>query len=36
MFLVNISRVGFESAGTCSGFKAAIFGITISLSYWFH
>jgi hypothetical protein len=33
MFLVNISKVGFESAGTCSGFRAAILGIIISGSY---
>lgn len=36
MFLVNISRVGFESAGTCSGFRAAVLGIVVSVSYWFH
>ena len=24
MFLVNISRVGFESAGTCSGFRVVM------------
>jgi len=23
MFLVNVSSVGFESAGTCSGFRAS-------------
>src|SRR3954463_15835586 len=27
IFLVNVSRVGFESAGTCSGFRAALLGI---------
>jgi hypothetical protein len=32
IFLVSISRVGFESAGTCSGFRAAILGIAISVS----
>src|SRR5262249_42475754 len=31
MFLVNVSRVGFESAGTCSGFRAAVLGIVVSL-----
>jgi hypothetical protein len=36
MFLVNASRVGFESAGTCSGFRATILGMIISVSYWFH
>src|SRR3546814_12313194 len=30
MFLVNVSRVGFESAGTCSGFGAAVLAITSS------
>jgi hypothetical protein len=33
MFLMNISRVGFESAGTCSGFGAAVLGIVVSVSY---
>ena len=28
MFLVNASRVGLESAGTCSGFRAAALAIT--------
>ena len=36
MFLVNISRVGFESAGTCSGFGNAVLVIVVSASYWFH
>src|SRR4051794_11446415 len=27
MLLVNASRVGFESPGTCSGFRAALLGI---------
>src|SRR5436305_15309372 len=27
MFFVNASRVGLLSAGTCSGFRAALFGI---------
>ena len=36
MFLVNVSRVGFESAGTCSGFRAAVLGIVVSVSYWFY
>src|SRR6185437_10628709 len=35
MFLVNVSRVGFESAGTCSGFRAALLGIVVSASYGF-
>src|SRR5690348_5001933 len=30
MFLVNVSRVGFESAGTCSGFRAAVLGTVVS------
>ncbi|KPU61923.1 hypothetical protein AN403_6031 [Pseudomonas fluorescens] len=34
MFLVNASRVGFESAGTCSGFRTALLGIVVSVSYW--
>jgi hypothetical protein len=36
MFLVNASRVGFESAGTCSGFRAAVLAIVVSVNYWFH
>src|SRR5215813_1945233 len=36
MFLVNASRVGFESAGTCSGGRAALLGILVSAIYWFH
>ncbi|MNG24112.1 hypothetical protein D3C84_1088000 [compost metagenome] len=32
MFLVNISRVGFESAGTCSGFRAIDLCIVLFLS----
>jgi hypothetical protein len=36
MFLVSISRVGFEPAGTCSGFRAVILGIIISVNYRFH
>src|SRR5258707_12238432 len=36
MVLVNASRVGFESAGTCSGFRAAVLAIIISVSYWFY
>src|ERR1700754_1292396 len=35
MFLVNTSRVGFESAGTCSGFGTAVLDIRISVSYSF-
>src|SRR6516164_8805522 len=31
MFLVNASRVGFESAGTCSGFRAVVLGMVIFL-----
>jgi len=33
MFLVNAARVGFESAGTCSGFGNAVLGIVVSVSY---
>src|SRR5690348_14416430 len=33
MFLVNASRVGFESAGTCSGFGAAVLGIVVSFKF---
>src|SRR5215510_12527167 len=29
MFLVNASRVGLESTGTCSGFRAALLGIVV-------
>src|SRR3954452_10876948 len=29
MFLVIASRVGLESAGTCSGFRAALLGIVV-------
>src|SRR4051812_23511223 len=29
MFLVIASRVGLESAGTCSGFRAALLGIGV-------
>jgi hypothetical protein len=29
MFLVNASRVGFESAGTCSGFRAAVLAMVV-------
>ena len=36
MFLVNVSRIGFESAGTCSGFGAAVLGTVVSVSYGFH
>ncbi|MNP62611.1 hypothetical protein D3C76_1579090 [compost metagenome] len=37
MFLVNISRVSFESAGTCSGVRAVDLGIVVvSVSYGFH
>jgi hypothetical protein len=32
MLLVNASRVGFESIGTCSGFGTAVLFITISAS----
>jgi hypothetical protein len=35
MFLVNVSRVGFELAGTCSGFRVAVLGIVVFVSYWF-
>src|SRR3954466_9064915 len=35
MFLVNASRVGFESAGTCSGFRAALLAIVVSAICWF-
>src|SRR3954449_11901022 len=31
MFLVNESRVGFESAGTCSSFRAVVLGILVFL-----
>src|SRR3954452_7251985 len=31
MFLVNASRVSFESAGTCSGFRAVVLGIVVFL-----
>src|SRR5262249_27412046 len=34
MFLVKASRVGFESAGTCSGLRAALLGIVVSATYW--
>src|SRR5262245_4313368 len=34
MFLVNVSRVGFELAGTCSGVRAALLGIVVSAIYW--
>jgi hypothetical protein len=30
IFLVNVSRFGFELAGTCSGFRAALLGIVVS------
>src|SRR3954469_16504532 len=30
MFLVNASRVDLESAGTCSGFRAALLAIVVS------
>ena len=36
MFLVNISRVGFESAGTCSGLRAAVLGTVASINYGFY
>src|SRR3546814_19782395 len=36
MFLVNVSRVGFESAGTCSGFRAAVLTIVVSVTYCFY
>jgi hypothetical protein len=36
MFLVNALRVGFESAGTCSGVRAALLGIVVSAIYWFY
>src|SRR5436190_21566366 len=29
MFVVIASRVGLESAGTCSGFRAAVLGIVV-------
>jgi hypothetical protein len=35
MVLVNASRVGFESAGTCSGFRAAVLGIMVSVTTGF-
>jgi hypothetical protein len=36
-FLLNASRVGFEAAGTCSGFRAAVLGILVFLkNYWFY
>src|SRR6476469_1588926 len=34
MFLVNVSRMGFESAGTCSGFRAALLGIVVFRKLW--
>jgi hypothetical protein len=36
MFLVNASRVGLESAGTCSGFGTAVLGIVVTSSFWLH
>jgi hypothetical protein len=30
--LVIVSRVGFESAGTCSGFRAVVRGIVLSIT----
>jgi hypothetical protein len=36
IFLVNASRVGFESTGTCSGVRAALLGIVFSSNYWFY
>jgi len=30
MFLVNASRVGFKSAGTCSGFREALLAVVVS------
>jgi hypothetical protein len=33
IFFVNASRVGFESAGTCSGDRAALLGIVFSANY---
>src|SRR5260221_10557697 len=35
MVLVNASRIGFESAGTCSGFRAAALDIMVSAICWF-
>jgi hypothetical protein len=31
MFLVNMSSVGFEAAGTCSGFRAAALAMVFLL-----
>src|SRR4051812_3302234 len=31
MFLVNVSSVAFESAGTCSGFRGVVLGIVVFL-----
>src|SRR5260221_8398344 len=36
MFLANLSRIGFESAGSCSGFRAVRLGIVVSAIYWFY
>jgi hypothetical protein len=36
MFLVNVSRVGFEAAGTCSGFRASLLAIVVSAIHWFY
>jgi hypothetical protein len=36
IFLVNASSVGFDSAGTWSGFKVVVLVIVVSLSHWFH
>src|SRR3546814_833954 len=36
IFLVNVSRVGFESAGTCPGFRASVLAIVFSVDYWFY
>src|SRR3954463_7252813 len=34
IFLVIASRVGLESAGTCSGFRAALLGIVVFRKLW--
>src|SRR5262249_610722 len=36
MLFVNISSVGVESVGTCSGFRAALLGIVVSAIFWFY
>jgi hypothetical protein len=35
MFFVKASRVGLDSAGTCSGLRAAALGMVVSISFGF-